>query len=103
MLKKKFRLKIVHYAEDKYVLKYSYWYIPIYHTLYEFLDSSKNLYGYNPVLGDAEELSNFAQQFKSIEDIRKFQNAEETSRRLAVRKYNREWEEAVPYNSKRII
>ena len=62
MIRKKFKVRVIHYSADKYIVQYSwYWFIPIYHTLTQWFGFSYtgNTHGYIPLLLDyvsAEEL-----------------------------------------------
>jgi len=100
---KKFRLKIVHYSEDYYTIYYSYWYIPIWKQLYQFIDISENMYKWNPVLGKINKIELIASHFKNIEDIINYNKSQKEICSTACKKYDKYWNKAIPYKTKSII
>lgn len=72
---KKFKVKVVHFNEDYYIIKYAYYrFIPIYHTLnYWFeLTLTSNLEEWTCMIFKVDKAEEVARKMKSIEDVKEW-------------------------------
>ena len=110
------KVKVRHFKEDKFCIEYSYekegkeYYMELKNWIYH-PDYNVGMAWWNPVLKPVKEAEALASTFKTIEDINKFNDAEEQKRtqyekdkalhRLNLTKeYNKKY---VPYKTKQII
>ena len=105
-MKRKFKMRVVHYAEHFYKIQYAhYWVIPIWHTLNqwsEFRHPNMILGWSTELISGASAAEEYAKTFKSIEDIRAFyakENEKERQWRIEEKEW---WQKNVPYQNKTI-
>jgi len=71
MIKKKFKVRVRHYAKTSYVVEYAHYYIfKSWNIISQFL-AGYNSYCWNPILENCNHIIEVAKTFKSIEDIGK--------------------------------
>lgn len=100
-MKKKLSVKVVHYAEGKYVIKYCIYYIfPLFYSyLY---NSYHSILGYTFSLWSYEDMEKYAKTL----DINKIKEIENQAEQECIKYRNNQrefYKKNVPYHSKRII
>ncbi len=103
MFNKKFKVRVTHFAEDKYVVQYSHHYlIPWYNSLCFWFEQSltggtecwsTNLYDYKTA-------ENLAKSLKSIEDVSKWYEKDEAREKDFYKRKKEYYSKNVPYDTK---
>jgi len=97
----KFSVRIVHFGEGRYMVQYrKFW--PWWYTLERFIELG-SMAIYNPVLLHVEEAEKFAQNFKTFEDVNRWQLCEVARRMNWLEDRRRIRAMLVPYLEKRIL
>ena len=90
MIKRRFKVRVRHYASLSYTVEYSYhWIFPTYKGLDVWNDSFKKI---TPFLTDVRNAEKIAKEFKSIEDVTKWNSCEYDKRK-----------EQYPYEVKQVL
>jgi hypothetical protein len=106
MFEKKFRVRISHFAEDKYTVDYTYYrFIPIYKSINFWFDCGMrgNLESWSTDLFEIKEAEEFAANLKSIEDVNEYYRKENIKRTEFYKKKNEFQKYNIPYKSKQIL
>ena len=106
MFEKKFRVRISHYAENKYAVQYSnYRFIPIYNSMLFWFDLgfTGNCECWSLGLFEIKEAEEFASTLKSIEDVNEYYRKENIKRTEFYKKKNEFQKNNIPYKSKQIL
>jgi len=83
----KFKVRIKHYIDEDYIVQYAYYrFIPIYYTIYKWLQYGL---GYNPIMGKYEYTKKFASGLKTYEDVLKFKKQQQELSKLYPENKNR--------------
>lgn len=103
MFKKKFKVRVRHFYQDKYEVQFAHYHIiPIYHSLCFWFEQSltSNTECWTIKLFDYQSAEKFAKSLKSIDDVRKwYEKDEEKEKSFYIRK-KEYYEKNVPYRTK---
>ena len=103
MLKKKFRVRVKHYAEQYYQIQYAHYYlIPIYRSFkYWFaLSLISDLESWATFLLKYEPAEKFAKGLKSIEDVKNWYKMENTKMNNFYKNKEKYISKNIPYNTR---
>ncbi len=103
MFNKKFKVRVRHFAEDKYEVQFAhYYFIPVYHSLCFWFEQT--LTGgtecWSTRLMDFQTAENLAKSLKSIEDVRKWYEKDEAKEKDFYRRKKEYYAKNVPYGTK---
>jgi hypothetical protein len=102
-LKKKFKVRVVLFDQQRYCVQYAYYYfIPVYHTLkfWFFLSYTGSIHTWATKLFSVKEAEQFASTLKSIEDIRKYYIPQEAKQTEFYKERKASYKKNVPYRTK---
>lgn len=102
MFKKKFKVRVKHRFLKYYVVQFAHYrFIPVYHSLYYWVDCLLPFKGrWVLIILDREEAENLAKRFKSIEDVRAFYEKDEERERDSCNNRREYYDKKVPYKTK---
>lgn len=103
MFKKKFKVRIKHYAEDRYKIQYSsYRFIPIYNSLLWWFEGSlkSNIECWTLRLPKLEEAEKLAQSLKSIQDVESWYEKEKAKEKDFYKRKEEYYKTNIPYTTK---
>jgi len=105
MLKKKFKTRVVYFAECKYKVQYAHYrIIPIWRSLKFWFSASytSNLACWSLDLFDVEEAERVAASFKSIEDVNEYYKPMEQECAQYIERRKEYFKKNAPYTTKTI-
>lgn len=103
MFKKRFKVRVKHYVEDKYIIQYAHFYlIPIYHSLCFWFEQTltSNTECWSTDLMDYREAEELAKSLKSVEDVKKWYEKDEAREKDFYIRKKEYYEKNVPYDTK---
>lgn len=103
MFNKKFKVRVRHFAEDKYEVQFAhYYFIPIYHSLYFWFEQT--LTGetecWSIILMDYQTAENLAKMLRSIQDVREWYEEYEAKEQDFYLRKKEFYSKNVPYYKK---
>lgn len=105
-MKKKFKLKLSHYSEDYYVIKYAYyWFIPIWSEVSQWFEVgyTSQLEQFRSKLVKITDEESIKKQFPTIESIYAYHAIEKQKEKDFYIKKKAYLEKVTPYKSKTLI
>lgn len=103
MFNKKFKVRVKHFAEDKYVVQYAhYYFIPIYHSLKFWFEQAptSDTECWSTKLMDYQTAENLASSLKSISDVKKWYEEDEANEKDFYIRKKLYYKKKVPYKIK---
>ncbi len=102
-MKKKFKVRVKHFAQDKYEIQFaSYYIVPIFHSFQFWFQQSltSGTECWSTILMNFKDAEYFAKNFKSFEDVKKFYEKDKAKEKEFYKSKKAYYEKNVPYNTK---